>query len=436
MTKHTDNIIDLTRSYETTAANTFRQMAKPPVFVKGSGASLWTDDGQRYIDLVCGSAVTALGHGDSVQTDAIKAQLETGVLHTGTRLPAPRRAELYGELARIFPDKIAAFQLANAGSEAVEVALKSAQYATGRRSVIAFYGGYHGRTMGALSVTATKRVREPFLPLDANVHFFPYPYPYRPPLPGSNRATIGEHCLEYLRNALINPVSGLDRPSAMIVEAIQGVAGVVVPPPGFLTGLREICQEFDILMIVDEIWNGFGRTGKWFGFDHDGIVPDLVTIGKAFSGSLPLSGVAGRSDILQRWPGGMHTSTFQGNPLACAAAVASIRRIRDDKLLSHAGEFIGPTLVRYLSPLQDLPHVGEVRVIGAIAGIELVDDDGQPAPELVNKAQNFCLDHGVLVYAGGWYDNVLMLVVPLVIDDDEMDQALSSVVQAITTIKP
>ena len=322
MTKHTDNIIDLTRNYETTAANTFRQMDKPPVFVKGSGASLWTDDGQRYIDLVCGSAVTALGHGDSVQTDAIKAQLDTGVLHTELvfQLLLGRNSWRIGTY---FPDKIAAFRSLML-AEAVEVALKSAQYATGRRSVIAFYGGYHGRTMGALSVTATKRVREPFLPLDANVHFFPYPYPYRPPLPGSNRATIGEHCLEYLRNALINPVSGLDRPSAMIVEAIQGVAGVVVPPPGFLTGLREICQEFDILMIVDEIWNGFGRTGKWFGFDHDGIVPDLVTIGKAFSDHFRQGwrveatfSSAGRR---------MHTSTFQGNPLACAAAVASIRQ--------------------------------------------------------------------------------------------------------------
>ena len=434
--KKSNSVVEWTRKHESTAVNTFGLGIDPPNFTRGEGALLWTEDGRRFIDLVSGSAVSNLGHGNPGQKAAIQKELASGVLHTGTRLPAGSRAELYRELTAIFPSGLDAVHLMNSGSEAVETALKAAQYITGRRDVIAFYGGYHGRTLGSLSVTAMRQVRKPFLPLPSNVHFFPYPYPFRPPLPGSDGDTIGEHCLEYLRKALLNPASGVDEPCALIVEAIQGVGGVVVPPQGFLRGIREICNDFDIIMILDEIWTGFGRTGLWFAFQHDDVIPDMVALGKAMSGSLPLAGVVSSDRLLKSWPSGMHTSTFQGNPLACAAAVSNIRQIKEEKLLEYVQNTVEPMLKSALNDLVDLPSVGETRVIGALAGIEFVKKDGSADSNASKEVQRACMEQYVLAYSGGWYGNVVMLVPPFVITNDDLDQALNVIIEVIRALGP
>jgi 4-aminobutyrate aminotransferase len=428
------DIIELTRKHESAAVNTFGMGIDPPIFIKGQSASLWTEDGRRFIDLVSGSAVSNLGHGNSHQIEAIKAEMESGILHTGTRLPSKARAELYQELSRIFPEELDTIHLANSGSEAVEISLKIAQYVTGRTDIFSFYGGYHGRTVGSLSVTSTKRIRKPFLPLFNKVHFFPYPYVFRPPLPGCDGNNISDFCLEYLRQALLNPVSGIQDPCALIVEAVQGVSGVIIPPHGFLKGIREICNEFGILLIVDEIWNGFGRTGQWFAFQHENIVPDIVTFGKALSGSLPLAGAISKEQVLKSWPSGMHTSTFQGNPLACAAAMSNIRQIKEEKILKYVRDKIEPMIKERLDELGSIPGVGEIRVIGALAGIELVGENGQPNAKAAKKAQVRCMDKQVLVYSAGWYSNVIMLVPPLVITLNELDESLSKVISVIKSL--
>ncbi len=415
-----------TRAIESTAVNTFGLSDEPPVFARGEGALLFDERGARWIDLVCGSSVTNLGHGNARIADAIRSILDTGILHTGTRLPSPPRAALYEALVELAPDGLDVVHLANSGSEAIEIALKAAQHATGRSEVVAFFGAYHGRTRGALSVTASARARAAFRPFDTAVHFMPYPYGLRPPIPGHSQHTIGDACLAYLDDALSNPFSGI-APSALIVEAVQGVAGVVIPPLGFLKGLRRICDQHGIVMILDEIWNGFGRSGLWFAFERDEVTPDLVVFGKALSGSLPLSGVVGRPELLKKWAPGTHTSTFQGNPLACAAAVASIDDIKSRRLLERTRDQIEPALIEFGARIEPIGGVAETRCLGAQAGIELITHDGAPDQSRVRAVQARCLRDGVLVYGGGWHSNVLMLVPPLVITAEELAEGLGTV---------
>ena len=421
------DVLEITRRHESSAANTFRTTDAPPVFTTGQGAWLCTAAGARCLDLVCGSATSNLGHGHPAHRAAIERALDTGITHTGTRLPSPFRAELYERLASILPARIDSFQLANSGAEAVEAALKAAQYATGRRRLLSFAGGYHGRTLGALSVTHGARIRTPFSTLDGIVDFLPYPYAEDPVGPVHDAGA----CLVALDARLAALADAGDPPAALIVEAIQGVGGVIAPPRAFLTGLRARCQAHGVVLIADEIWSGFGRCGKWFSFQHSGIAPDLVVMGKALSGGLPLSAVAGPPDILKVWPPGMHTSTFQGNPLACAMAVATIDTIRSDGLLNRAVTVIEPLLRRRLTPLGEHRQVHAVRVAGAQAAIEFVDAGGTPDPNRIARLQRRCLDHHLLVYAGGWHGNALMLLPPLIIDEADLRAALDRIVALV-----
>ncbi len=276
----------LTQRHETSASNTFRLVDDPPVFIRGEGAFLYTADGEAFLDLVCGSATSSLGHDHPAHRAALLAAIHTGILHTGTRLPSPFRAGLYERLAAILPKQLDTFLLANSGAEAVEAAIKAAQFATGSKALIAFAGGYHGRTLGALSVTDGQRITRPFsrLPEVTRIHF---------PL----SANETEAALTELEAALTTqPVA------AVIVEAVQAVSGLREAPQGFLLSVHALCRRHGALLIIDEIWNGLGRCGTMFGFERHNIVPDLVTFGKGLSASLPLSGVAGSGAVLKAWP--------------------------------------------------------------------------------------------------------------------------------------
>jgi 4-aminobutyrate aminotransferase len=423
----TDETIRITRERESSAANTFRISDRPPVFVRGDGPWLFTEQGSRYLDLVCGSATTNLGHGHPAHRRAVEEAASGGIVHTGTRLPSPWRAALYGRLAEILPSGIGCFQLANAGTEAIEIAIKVAQYQTGRRRVLAFEGGYHGRTLGALSVTHGARIREPFSTLDDLVDFLPYPYAGDPVGPVHDVAS----CLDALESRLAALTAGDDRPAAILVEPIQGVGGVIAPPMDFLRGVRALADRFGVLLVADEIWTGFGRTGRMFAFEHANVEPDMVVMGKALSGGLPLSAVGGPASLLKSWPAGMHTSTFQGNPLACAMACATIDTIRDDGLLEHVETVIESTLERLLRPLECVPGVHAVRINGAQAGIELVTEAGAPDAGAVVRLQRLAAEKGVLVYGGGRHANVLMLVVPLVIEEADLAYGLRTVANLV-----
>lgn len=429
-----DDALSLTRRFETSAYNTFALSDEPPMLASGQGACVYGEDGRRYLDLVCGSCVSNLGHDHPRQRAALHAAIDTGLYHVGTRLAARARADLYRELAALFPAELDTVHLMTTGSDAIETAIKAARYVTGRHQVLGFHGSFHGRTLGTLALTSQRSARAPFEPLDAGVHLLPYPYALRPPLPGCDATNITDACLDYLRRALKSPVSGLHHPAALVVEAIQGVGGVVKPADGFLEGLRAICTECDIVMVLDEVWNGFGRAGSWFAYELDGIRPDLVTVSKGLSAGLPLSACIGTSSLLKAWPHGLQTGTWQGNVLACALACETIRSYRDEGLIARVADVIGPQLQRRLQVLHGQAHVAEVRVHGAQAAIELVEDRASLTPDVrrLKAVQRRCQERGVLTYSGGWYGNCLILLPPFVIGADELDEALDIVIEAVT----
>ncbi len=422
----TETALGITRVHESSAANTFRFTADPPVFLRGDGPWLFDDRGRKWLDLVCGSATSNIGHNHPAHIAALRETLATGILHTGTRLPSPFRARLYEELVSILPEELSCIQLANSGAEAVEAAIKAAQYATGRKRLISFEGGYHGRTIGSLSLTDGGSIREPFSVLHGLVDLLPYP---GSPGTGSDEA---DTCLRRLSDRLEELGRTGDLPAAMVVEAIQGVSGVLSPPAEFLSGIRDLARRHGVLMVCDEIWCGFGRAGSWFSFENTGVVPDMVTMGKAMSGGLPLSAVAAPPEVLKVWPPGMHTSTFQGNPLACNMAVATIRTIRGDDLLAHVEQTVEPVLERVLRPLDALERICGVRVAGAQAAVDIVDRDGKPDRETALHLQSAVHSRRILIYLGGRCGNSLMFVPPINIDGAPLSEGLEKAVRLIT----
>lgn len=393
--------VDITRRFESTASNTFRLTDTPPVFVRGAGPYLFTQDDVGYLDLVGGSATSLLGHGHPAHQAAIAKALETGILHTGTRLPSPQRAHLYQMLGTVLPPHLSRIHLANSGAEAIETALKAAIHHTGRRRIIAFEGGYHGRTLGALAVTHAEGLRATFEPWSAPwVAFAPY-------------ATCPPEVAPAL--TVLSDMLAAGDVAALVIEAVQGVSGVRAADPGFLHGVARLAATHGTLVIADEIWTGFGRAGSWFAFDQSGLTPDLVALGKGLSASLPLSAVAGREEILAGWAPGSHTSTFQGNPLAAAAASATLQTLKTDDLIARVRDTLAP-LMR--SALEGVPH----RVVGAQAAIDL----GSQAASI--NVQRRALDAGLLVYGGGRQGDCVMLLPPLTIDENVL-------VEAITTLR-
>ncbi len=419
--------LEITLARESAAANTFRIGQDPPVFARGDGSWLFEEDGTKWLDLVCGSSTTNLGHNHPAHRAAIEEVAATGILHTGTRLPSPFRAQLYELLCSILPVELSCVQLVNSGSEAIEAAIKAAQFATGRSRLLSFEGGYHGRTLGALSITHGERIRKPFSVLGDSVDFLPYPYMDDPTGAGQDAA----FCLAQLLRRLEDLQNADDLPAAIIIEPIQGVGGVVVPPDDFVIGVHDAARKFKVMLICDEIWCGFGRSGRWFSFEHTGIVPDIVAMGKALSGGLPLSAVAAGPDILKAWPPGMHTSTFQGNPVSCNMACATIRTIRDRDLLGHVTDAVTPELERALMPLRSLSRVHAVRINGAQAAVELLTGDGSPDPDAVVRLQKSALGRHILIYAGGRHGNAVMFVPPINICREDLAVGLSTIVELI-----
>lgn len=405
---------DITRARESSAVNTFGLVDDPPVFFRGDGPWLFDASGERWLDFVGGSAVTALGHGHPAHRAAIAEALDTGILHTGTRLPSPFRARLYAELAQILPPHLDTMHLANSGAEAIETAVKAAIHATGRRHFIAFEGGYHGRTLGALALTHSDRLRAPYEPwIRPWVTFCPY-------------AEADAEAAGAL-SALEHRLAGADEPvAAIVLEAVQGVSGVRGPSVAFLRGVQALCHEHGTLLVLDEIWSGLGRSGQMFAFDHAGIAPDLVTLGKGLSASLPLSAVAGRGDILKAWSPGAHTSTFMGNPLACAAAAATLRTLREDDLATRAATEIAPAMRASLAPLVKNGLARAVRVVGAQAAVDL--GNAARSKEVQRRA---LWEERLLVYGGGRDGECVMVLPSLTIGLDTLRHGLDGLCRII-----
>ncbi len=408
-----------------------------PIFwAEAAGSNVRDVDGNVYVDLTAAFAVAGAGHANPRVVEAIRAQAGRLLHGMGDVHPPDVKVDLLRRLAEIAPGDLCRAMLANSGAEAIEAALKTAAIATGKPRVLAFHGGYHGLTYGALAVSGREDFRAPFAAqLPPTAVFAPYPYAYRSPF-GTDAAEVAAACLRYVEHLLDTPGTASEGIGAIIVEPVQGRGGDVVPHPSFLPGLRRICDERGLLLILDEIYTGFGRTGRWFACEHTGVVPDLLAVGKALTGGLPFAACIGNERAMGAWPRStgeaIHTSTFLGNPVACAAALASIDALEADRLVERSAELGAYLLDRLRGICRDHPAVGEVRGVGMMVGIELVRDRAtrEPAPDRAFAVVTEALRRGVLLLGGGLYGNVLSFSPPFVITREQLDAALD-VVEAV-----
>ena len=405
-----------------------------PVFVvRAEGARLWDADGHVYLDLSGGVGCLNVGHSHPKVVAAITEQAQRFTHTDFTVAPYEAYVAVAERLVALAPGagpKRAA--LFNSGAEAVENAVKVARAATGRPALIAFEGAFHGRTYLALSLTSRvdpyKRRLGPFMP---EVYRAPYPDPYRTP-----SADPTAYVMDHLERMLVAQVAP-DAVAAVIVEPVLGEGGFVVPPPDFLPALRALCDRHGVLLIVDEIQTGFGRTGRMFAVEHSGVAPDLLVVGKSLAAGMPLSAVVGRADVFDQVPPGTLGGTYVGNPVACAAALAVLEVIEEERLVERA-RLLGAVLeARLAAWAARYPLVGEARGLGAMRAVELVRDRATrtPAPEATAAVLRQALAGGVLALRAGLYGNVIRFLMPLVIAEEDLQRALDILEEALIRVQ-
>jgi 4-aminobutyrate aminotransferase len=388
---------------------------------RGEGTWLVDVDGRRWLDLSSGIAVTSVGHCHPDVVAAIERQART-LIHTSVvthHQPAVELAERLGRLTPFVDDPQVFFS--NSGAEAVDGALKLARRVTGRPGIICFRGAFHGRTLAATSLTTAKgKYREGYEPLLPSVHIAPYAYPLRH---GGDEAATNV-ALAALDELLDRQAPG-PNVGAMVVEPVLGEGGYVVPPVAWLEGLRERCDRHGILLVFDEVQTGIGRTGCAFAAETFGVRPDVVLFAKGVASGMPLGGIIAGRALMDRWPTGAHGSTFGGNPVSCAAALATLDVLERDDLVARARNLGERALVALRDAASGSDAVDEVRGMGLMIGVELRDAAAASA------VQQRCLDEGMIVLACGPAENVLRLIPPLTISDDELDLALGILAGAL-----
>jgi len=391
----------------------------------GEGHRLFDTAGRAYLDFANGIAVTALGHHHPAVTAAIHAQVDRLIGPTGAMGYAEPIAILAGMLARTLPDPIDTVFFLNSGSEAIEASLKLARRATGRPAIIAFQGGFHGRTLGATSVTSSSlNYRAGYEPLLPSVYLTPFPAVYRDFAGDEERAT--RECMAMLRR-LTDSVVPADSVAAVVIEPVQGEGGYQPAPLAFLRELRSFCDEHGILLIADEVQTGYARTGRMWAFEHAGIVPDAVCIAKAIANGLPLSALATRRELQERWGKGAHGTTYGGNPVACAAGIAVLETIEHQGLIANAAER-GRQLSAGLERFQaEDVRIGDVRGPGLMVGVEFVTDRATRAPDGTTAEAMIarCADDGLLVLSCGPAHQVIRWIPPIDVTEAEIDEALA-----------
>ena len=396
--------------------------------VRAEGAYVYDQDGTRYLDFTCGIGVTNTGHCHPKVVEAIREQAGR-LLHGQVNIVYhPPLLELVEELRTVVPEGLDCFFFSNSGAEAVEGAVKLARHATGRPNVIVFQGSFHGRTALTMALTTSKTIyRAGYQPLPAGVFVAPYPYAYRY---GWSPEETEAFCLRELE-LLLRTQTAPSETAAILVEPVLGEGGYVVPPPGFLAGLRRICDEHGILLIADEIQSGFGRTGKWFAVEHFGVAPDVITMAKGLASGLPLSGIAARRELMERWIPGSHGGTYGGNAVACAAAVATIRTIREEHLLENAAR-MGALLMERLRALQrEFPAIGDVRGLGLMVATEFTAPNGTPATATAKAVAKGCLKRGLLLLTCGPWDNTVRWIPPLIVTTAQIEEAVGVFQRAV-----
>ncbi|MBW3661055.1 MAG: acetyl ornithine aminotransferase family protein [Gemmatimonadetes bacterium] len=387
----------------------------PAVIERGSGCTVWDVDGNAYLDVSAGIAVAATGHCHPDVVKAIQDQAARLIHMSGTDFYYPNQIRLAEKLSELFPggDGAKVFY-GNSGAEAIEAGMKLARYHTNRTRFIAFRGAFHGRTFGALSLTASKAVqRNRFAPLLPGVTHATYPDPYRG---GTVEASLEE------LNRIFETTTPPEEVAALVVEPIQGEGGYVVPPEGWLEAIEELCREHGILLFLDEVQSGMGRTGKMFAVEHTGAEPDMVAVAKGIASGMPLGVLIARAELMD-WKPGAHASTFGGNPVACEAAIATIRLL-EDELMANATE-VGGYIFERLRELQSrFDVIGDVRGRGLMIGVEMVEsgESKKRARELRNAIVGRCFEKGLLILGCG--ANTVRWAPPLVLTRREADRAL------------
>ncbi len=403
----------------------------PFVMSHGRGAEAWDVDGNRFIDFAAGIAVTSTGHAHPKVVQAIKDAADK-FLHISSDYYHELQIRLGEKMNEIAPmDEPAMTFFTNSGTESVEGALKLARYVTGRQRFIGFLGGFHGRSMGALAFTASKQTQQAgFFPTMPGVTHVPYPNNYRPIFAGKDQ---GQAVLDYIENVLFTSNVPPKEVAGILIEPIQGEGGYLVPPSGFLAGLRDLCNRHGILLIADEVQSGIGRTGKMFAADHWNVKPDIVTTAKGIASGMPIGTVTARKSLMEQWAAGAHGNTYGGNPLACAAALATIDLVQTEYMANAAqmGDYL-------LDRMRDLatryPMIGEVRGKGLMIGMEFVKDRQSKKPD-----KQFVTD---LIYEA-FYNGLLMLpcgvstirfMPPLMLTRNLADEALEIIEESIKTV--
>lgn len=398
----------------------------PFVIEKGKGAKVWDVDGNEYIDFAAGIAVTATGHSHPKVVKAIQDQAEKFIHIAGTDYYYEVQVELAEKLSHIAPfDDDARVFLTNSGAEAVEGAIKLARWFTRRHQIIAFHGAFHGRTMGALSLTASKTIqRGGFFPLVPGIHHVPYNNPYRCGH-GRTETQCVENCIcaNYIEDVLFQRTVPADDVAAIILEPIQGEGGYVVPDTKFMQQISDICERHNILLIADEVQSGIGRTGKWWAVEHFDVQPDIICSAKGIASGMPLGAIIAREEIMT-WPAGTHGSTYGGNPVACAAALATLELVGEAYMANaiEQGEYIMDALEEMRPKHPTLKHA-RIDGKGLMVGIEMVlDADRTPAKAIRNRTERIAIDNGLLILGAG--TSSMRFCPPLMIERDTVDEGL------------
>jgi 4-aminobutyrate aminotransferase len=401
----------------------------PFVIAKGRGAEVWDVDGNRFLDFMSGIGVCSTGHAHPQVVQAIKDAADD-FLHISSDYWHERMTRLAEKIHALDPlGEPAQVLVCQSGTEAVEGALKLARYVTGRPRFIGFLGGFHGRSMGSLAFTSSKYTQQAgFFPTMPGVTHAPYPNPYRPLLAGADQ---GKAVIEYIENVLFQSNVPASEVAAILVEPIQGEGGYLVPPDSFLPGLRQLCDRHGILLICDEVQSGIGRTGKMFASQHWGVVPDIMTLAKGLGSGLPIGLVVARRRHMEKWKRGAHGNTFGGNPLCCAAALATLELVQNEYAANAA--VVGEYFMGRLRQLQErFACIGELRGKGLMIGMELVSDRATRAPAraLCDAMLTRAFHHGLLLLSCG--ASTVRFIPPLMINRGHVDEAMGLIETALT----
>jgi 4-aminobutyrate aminotransferase len=397
---------------------------------RGEGAYVWDTDGTRYLDFTTGIGVTNTGHCHPQVVQAIQEQAAR-FIHAQVNIyfhePLLRLA---ATLRQVVPTRLDSFFFSNSGAEAVEAAVKLARHYTGRPNVVVFQGSFHGRTAQTMAMTTSKTVyRVNYQPLPGGVFVAPYPYWYRY---GWDPEQTSQWALEELR-FLLQTQSAPVETAAIFVEPVLGEGGYVVPPPSFLPGLRQICDEHGILLVLDEIQSGCGRTGRFFAFEHFGVEPDVLIMAKGLGSGFPISGIAAPGVFTEKWMVGTHGGTYGGNPVGCAAAEATVRVLLEEKLVENAARR-GAQLMDGLHELQArYPVMGDVRGLGLMVGVEFTDPKTRkPDAGFAKRVLQHCLEEGRLIMMGcGPHGNTVRWIPPLIVTEAQIEEGLAIFEKAV-----